>query len=747
MKIINRNKLLIIIVMIITGLIMQGCNKGMPGEDAENQVIRTYDKETTDLKITPDYAPRPYLIFMTDSLCYFGQETIIEQDEELFYNCKFYYKSLGVSGTPTLVVEIDGPQVLAFYVLSDGAGNDILSILTKEEDRCVLAEYDPNGVEIKRFELTDEAFVEAYMTDMMKCRDGFYIAYNANVLGVFDESGNVLNIIKCPGAGYQDAVLLKNGDVYVTYQESNSTKCYMSKVNINVATLSEPIDIPGSGQPVCEEQEGSLLLMDNEALYRFNISTKKEEELLKMAEYNIFQHRICSWDALNGSIRMITWDSSGLEKPVQLVTLTPKSEEELAREREEAVNVTTDSDMYDADGKRIITYYDPSGLGSMLIGTHIIDAFNESNEEYTLILHSDSPNVETTLSAQDSPDLMFVFDSTEIEVYQRGGYLQDLRPYIEASEILSFDNLQESIVEGFTYDDGLYALSNNCTLGTLRCLQTQIGDKKSWTVDEFLKWLEETPDVRGSLGLSKESILEYCLRGNLESYVDFEQGYADLTSEEFKNTLFRILQLKLDSNIYSELTESDKEKKYLLNNYVSNAFDIVQDECFFGEKIVNMGYPCDNGSSKIILESMTNMCILSNSDCKEGAFAFMEYCLMYPQYEIKSVESGLLANGGFLGSLWTVNSLLEKDFELFEELAIWDESDSGEMSVTVYEITEEHKDTLLNMLANAEPDTYERMMIRQIILEEVQPYFLGQKDLDTVCEIMQSRVNVLLSER
>ena len=63
------------------------------------------------------------------------------------------------------------------------------------------------------------------------------------------------------------------------------------------------------------------------------------------------------------------------------------------------------------------------------------------------------------------------------------------------------------------------------------------------------------------------------------------------------------------------------------------------------------------------------------------------------------------------------------------------------------EITQEQEEKVLEIFQMAEPDTYERMMIRQIIWEEAQPYFLGQKDLDTVCEIMQSRVNILLSER
>ena len=64
-----------------------------------------------------------------------------------------------------------------------------------------------------------------------------------------------------------------------------------------------------------------------------------------------------------------------------------------------------------------------------------------------------------------------------------------------------------------------------------------------------------------------------------------------------------------------------------------------------------------------------------------------------------------------------------------------------------YPKTQEQVDMVLAMVENAELDTYENDLIRRIIQEEVQPYFQGQKDLDTVCDIIQSRVSILLSER
>lgn len=67
--------------------------------------------------------------------------------------------------------------------------------------------------------------------------------------------------------------------------------------------------------------------------------------------------------------------------------------------------------------------------------------------------------------------------------------------------------------------------------------------------------------------------------------------------------------------------------------------------------------------------------------------------------------------------------------------------------VVDFPITEEHENMLQSMLANAQPRTYEMQLIQDIIAEEVQPYFQGQKDLDSVCSIIQSRVSILLSER
>ena len=306
-------------------------------------------------------------------------------------------------------------------------------------------------------------------------------------------------------------------------------------------------------------------------------------------------------------------------------------------------------------------------------------------------------------------------------------------------------DLQESVVRAFSFDGGLYALPEFCTVETLLCLESQAGGGDGWTVDEFLGWLEENEMVKSNAGLTREQVLEYCLKGNLDSYVDFEQREADFTSEAFKSMLSRIkpMELNPEGNFYYPTEDCDVSGVHLYNAYISRISSITEAEYVLGEKLVQKGLPNDSGEPKALLNSFNNLCILKKSECPEGAFAFIEHCLTYDEGIIDE------STKTYDRYLWTVKSRMEKECESAREydITIDYNYETGEKTCIRMEITQEQEETVLESFRMGETDTYERMMIRQIIWEEAQPYFLGQKDLDTVCEIMQSRVNILLSER
>lgn len=734
MKSIKKRLVCTIIFTLLACLFLQGCSKN----EQDVVQIREYAKITTDLQVTPDHKPRAYMMAMTESLCYFVEETIEEQQGEDNVHAKLYAKTLSGKDVPGVVAQIEGLAVLAFHSSKDTSGQDILCVLTREEDKCVLTEYSPTGIVLKQFEVVDQDFVRANMGDILRCQDGIYVGFNANIMYIFDDNGNVLSSIEPPESYFQRGLVLKNGDVYVTYLKKQGVESFIAKVDVKTGALSEKAAVSGNVTFLCEDKGGQLFIIKDKELCRFDIVTQKSEKILDLVSYNVYEQDICAWDVTDDSFRILSWELGSEKTPVELIVLSPKSEEQIQQEKEEIKNAPLEKGKYDEAGKRIITMYDPYKFCL----DDIVETFNKNNDKYTVVVESGDYNVETRLAAKDSPDLLFSVMGSDVEQFQESGYLEDLTPYIKKSEIVSMEDLHESVVNYFSFERGLYALPQYCSIETLMCLKSQVGERTGWTVEEFLTWLKENPDVKGTNGLDKWNILNYCLCGNMNSYVNFEKGTADLTGEKFKSLLEEVKSLKLDEKgyFYTVNNECDTEGTQLFNSYVSSLRNVAELEYIFGEQLVNMGYPCDSGEKTVLVTCTSNLSILSRSECKEGAFAFIEHYLTYDnQWRVTEPI--------YEGTLWTLKSRWNKEYEAVNVYKVPYLGENGKIEYTEFEITPENKEMVSEMLENATPDTYEMMLIRDIIWEEAQPYFLGQKDLDTVCDIMQSRVSILLSER
>ena len=60
--------------------------------------------------------------------------------------------------------------------------------------------------------------------------------------------------------------------------------------------------------------------------------------------------------------------------------------------------------------------------------------------------------------------------------------------------------------------------------------------------------------------------------------------------------------------------------------------------------------------------------------------------------------------------------------------------------------TEDHFTHLRYLIDNAIPTTMAQEDIYIILLEEMEPYLQGQKDIDSCCKVLQSRVEIYLAE-
>ena len=188
----------------------------------------------------------------------------------------------------------------------------------------------------------------------------------------------------------------------------------------------------------------------------------------------------------------------------------------------------------------------------------------------------------------------------------------------------------------------------------------------------------------------------------------------------------------------------DKDVPHIFDEYVQQAYHLTMLEYVIQDDVINLGFPTDGEKPKVLMDCITNLCILEKSECKEGAFAFLEYCLTY-EYSLPFDDY----EPDYDRWLWTYKPRWEKECaskrERMVRIGDWEEPETLQEFEVI--ITPEQEKLLAEMLNIAEPDTYEKKTIRNIIFEEAEPYFQGQKELQEVCEIMQSRVSILLSER
>ena len=269
-------------------------------------------------------------------------------------------------------------------------------------------------------------------------------------------------------------------------------------------------------------------------------------------------------------------------------------------------------------------------------------------------------------------------------------------------------------------------------------MESQLGGYNDWTVDTFLEWLENSPNVAVTNSLSKELILEYCLKGSLDRYVDTDLGVVNLTPDAFGKLLTDIRDLQIDEmkddNAYWE-----EGNTYLFTDWLYDADQIANLEGLYEDRIVPVGFPSEDGDGKTYLRCISNIAVMANSSCKEGAFSFIEFCLTYKEPYQDEYD----------GRLWTLETkntiyvTLPYEYETGHMLY----PENKKVKHYVAGITEEQEEMIGGLFEEALIDTYEEAQIRAIMIEGAKSYFAGEESLDKVCSKLQKEVSDFLKER
>ena len=247
-------------------------------------------------------------------------------------------------------------------------------------------------------------------------------------------------------------------------------------------------------------------------------------------------------------------------------------------------------------------------------------------------------------------------------------------------------------------------------------------------------------------------ILEFLLSGSedLWGMIDWEEGACDFKSGLFGKMLEAAKKLKYDS------VKNAQDQDYLLAYKIVRFYDYIERPETNTEGKVEAGWLFDDGFYPIAA-TMSTFAIPSTAPHKEGAWEFLCYLLGEEQ---QSEMAKMLQNDYQL----PVN---RKAFEAYAEReievgAIEPSSESTPITYkaggngnhlskeeyrALYDLTPERVEKIREDLEKAKYAPYRTEHILDIIYEETAAYFAGDKSLEEICDILESRVGIYVKER
>lgn len=405
--------------------------------------------------------------------------------------------------------------------------------------------------------------------------------------------------------------------------------------------------------------------------------------------------------------------------------------------------------------------------GEYRIKVEDYNQYYEWDEESEKQTNSPEKQLKQDIAAGKDVDIICMGSSYSslLSNLSRKGALVDFYDYLEKDEELSKDDFVPTILSVCETEGKLTSLASSFYINTLGC-KSKYFDKENWTIDEFIETCRNLPEgmkpfKTGNTNTEIFSRFVY----NSNDFIDYNNATCNFNSPEFIKVLEFCNEYPSagegdeidwenatneEMNAYWEESEvAIRNDKALLSEiYISNPRDYaraVHGE--IGDDVTLVGNPSINGTGAMIYHS-TAFAIMENSDYKDACWDFIK--------EIFSEEN---QNSEMIYDFPALKSAFDKKLDESMERPYYTDSDGkkqeyddmwyiGGEEIKINPLTQAERDFVADYISNAKPTSYYyNQDIYDIISEESEAYFAGDKTAEQTAEIIQNRVSILISEQ
>ena len=574
--------------------------------------------------------------------------------------------------------------------------------------------------------------------------DNIVIAGDSCVM-VLNLNGELVSQIPVDNAWVDSVAKAPDGSVYALYSDGTSYKMYMAPIDIENSKLGEMIPLPENCYTVITGGDDyDFYFTSGATFYGFNLGDETAQQVLNWISCDVNANNICAVYFMGDTLRVLSaeYDNEGNASGVEVANITQVPADSVPQKQ------------YFTLAVNYLNYY----LQNELI------AFNRSSSTVHIDVkkYSDVSVLQTEIMAGNVPDLVSLDAVNETALAARG-LLVDMYPYIDADPELSRDDFFTNILTMLETDGHLYNVTPSYNVYTVAGATSIVGSGTGWTYDELYAAEKNMPDGCDLFDVytTRDEILKNGLYMDADVYYNLLDGTVNFKNESFTQLLEFAARFpaEYDWNDYNYQTDDSWTRistgeQMLTSMYLADFMDVALYDSIFGGDANFIGLPCTSGSGNM---AVTSSGIALTTACSDPDAAWQFLRRFYTaDYEDSLTYNLPLRRDSFAKRIEAAmevnyekdaagNYVLDENGEKIPE-AVYNIG-IGTENISVYSLTQAQADKIYAVVENVTRHMETNTELFDIVNEEAQAYFAGQKSAEEVADIIQSRAGIYLREQ
>lgn len=414
-------------------------------------------------------------------------------------------------------------------------------------------------------------------------------------------------------------------------------------------------------------------------------------------------------------------------------------------------------DIPDKEVISIAAYYIPYDMR-----TRVVD-FNKKSDKYRITVKDYSEystyddymagvtKLNNEILAGNIPDIMCIDANMPIDSYISKGLFADINKFLENDPELNREDYLENVFDAYSVDGKLYRIVPGFSIRTVMGKTSDVGTEPGWTIKDLKDLLASKGEGVSAFGnATRSDIMWYAFSMAYTQFIDAKSGKCNFNSEGFIELLEFIKEFPTEINYGDDYDWMKYYTQYRDGSVLLQIADLYGPTDWvntvkgaFGEPVTFIGFPTSSGKGSVIVAEQ-QYAISAKSKNKDGAWEFMRYYLT-DEYQKT------------LYYMPVKKSILKEAIQKTTERPYWEDENgkknyynysywNGENSVDLDPFTQAEADAIYDFVTSVDEAYYYDENLTNIINEDAEAFFAGQKTAKEVADIIQSRAQIYVNE-